>query len=89
MGYLPRSSMQTRGPSKENGINVRAASQVGVIDGVGEFEAQLNVFGGKRSKDLFADGSSQLGERVCGTESCSLTSLRHVFGPRGNAFSLT
>lgn len=38
---------------------IRAASQVRVIDGVGEVEAQLNTLGSERTEDIVADGTCQ------------------------------
>ena len=43
---------------------IRAASQVGVINGVGEVEAQPNALCSKRTEHIFANGTGQHGEGV-------------------------
>lgn len=43
---------------------IRAASQVRVINGVGEVEAQPNTLSSKRTEDIFADGTGKHGESI-------------------------
>lgn len=49
--------------------DIRAASQVGVVDGVGEVKSQLDALGGKRAEDVFADSSGEHGQGVCRRQS--------------------
>lgn len=49
--------------------DIRAASQVGVVDGIGEVQSQLDALGGKRAEDVFADSSGEHGQGVCRRQS--------------------
>lgn len=45
--------------------DIRAASQVGVVDGVGEIQPQLDALDGERAEDVFADSPSEHSQGVC------------------------
>lgn len=43
---------------------IRAASQVWVVNGVSEVEAQLNALCSERAEDIFADGTGKHRESI-------------------------
>lgn len=49
--------------------DIRAASQVGVINAIGEVPPQLNALGGQRAEDIFADSSGEHSQGVCRRQS--------------------
>lgn len=49
--------------------DIRAASQVGVINGIGEVPTELDALGGERAEDVFADSSGEHSQGVCRPQS--------------------
>lgn len=45
--------------------SIRAASQVGVINGIGEVQSQLDTLSGERAEDVFADSTGDHSQGVC------------------------